>query len=218
MREDADVSSVIHGSDDTLGSRATFASARGRRLAVAGGLALLACVGCGGGGGGGGGVQMADDVSAGSSGQNSAPAPGSSGGGPTTTPGAGEPGPSGGGGPSPSPDSPPPSAPGPSPEPPPGAAPAPEPTPPIQGRVEFTLDSSGTIQIVRVYVGTASRRYDSTFDLTPSGLAFGTGILSSTSPELASFLSSPGEYFVALTAVDASGRESELSNELRLAR
>jgi hypothetical protein len=65
---------------------------------------------------------------------------------------------------------------------------------------------------VRLYVGNQSRNYSMTFNLFQ--VSFMNQVSSAMEPKLAEL--PPGVYFVALTVVDTSGRESGFSNELRV--
>lgn len=104
----------------------------------------------------------------------------------------------------------------------PAPMPAPEVTgsnvPPPLGRVVFELPKdSAELDFIRAYVGLAPGKYEVSVDLREIEIGAG-GRASATEPELARILTEPGLYYVALTSVDVSGRESSFSNELRFDR
>ena len=84
-----------------------------------------------------------------------------------------------------------------------------------EGRVSFVVEDSDRVDFVRVYVGLSPRDYEVTVDLRGARIG-AMGRAMASDPQLARVLSEPKLYFVALTAVDAAGRESGFSNELQL--
>jgi len=82
------------------------------------------------------------------------------------------------------------------------------------GTVTFRVPDASAVDFVRLYVGKQSRAYDVSFDLRQVQLA--NRDIMASEPGLKRILEMPGVYFVALTSVNASGRESDFSNEIRI--
>ena len=81
--------------------------------------------------------------------------------------------------------------------------------------VKFSIPGDGDVDFFRIYVGVQSKAYDTRFEIRQPALGAG-GQAMAMQEQLATVLTQPRVFFLAMTTVDLRGQESAFSNEIMI--